>query len=350
MSYITYSVIDNDFARMEITKASKRAVAAGGNIATGSRTVELQLRLLKAAGLWDQAVLVMLPALYAPNKLLSLKGPDFTVSRATKKYIRDWSGYYYPVSANLPGIEFDQTLQHYIVKSEVQRTTLVMRSHEFDNAYWSKQNTSVEAGFSSVFLDNQFGGMKLIESATVGSHYLAASVFGLTVGIQVTLYAIVKKAGRSYVMLSDDNVGYNSQGLFNLATAQVAGGGAASKFISYIADDYYLIGVTYTTTGTGIALRIFLHSGSGVTYQGDGVSGVYICHAQVVTTSIPGSPIVAEGSTVTSLADSITVTIPDQVTKIITTINNVDVFDNAPVPGATYTLPAGNIDRVLMLK
>jgi len=83
-------------------------------------------------------------------------------------------------------------------------------------------------------------------------------------------------------------------------------------------------------------------------YQGDGTSGIYIFGAQVETGTKATSYIPTNGTTVTRLADNISVPTPAGVTAITETIDGVEQTPITTIP-ATYSLPVGNINKVTML-
>jgi hypothetical protein len=184
---------------------------------------------------------------------------------------------------------------------EPQRTNLVAYSEAFDNAYWTKSNSSVVSGFTSP--DGTANAFKLVEDTSTAGH----SVFRNSSTVTLDSYSFscfVKSNGRNVKL---DFFGGTNNAIFNLTTGVVVstnGTGLTAK-IETFSNGWYRCSVTQVQTSTTIYPNILcVDSSNNSTYTGDGTSGVYIYGAQLELGSYATSYIPTAGATVTRLADS----------------------------------------------
>ena len=97
---------------------------------------------------YNDASLIMYPSGYKAGKLYSLKPTngtgDFTVVRNTTATRVNASGLIESVAANVPRIDYTGGGCGSLLV-EPAATNLLLRSEEFDNAYWTKANTTISA-------------------------------------------------------------------------------------------------------------------------------------------------------------------------------------------------------------
>lgn len=97
--------------------------------------------------LFDDASLVLTPNGYKASKLYSIKPTsglgDMTVVRATTATRVNSAGLIESVAINVPRLDYPPLGGCPNILVEPLRTNLVLRSEEFDNAYWNKSNITV---------------------------------------------------------------------------------------------------------------------------------------------------------------------------------------------------------------
>jgi hypothetical protein len=113
----------------------KRVLADSGTLLTEAET-DANNRELLAQSLFDKASVVYTAGGVKASKAYSVKGTDFTVTRAGVKNVIGRDGLLTEIPANTPATEFSNgVLKGTLI--EPARTNLVQRSEEFDNAYWT---------------------------------------------------------------------------------------------------------------------------------------------------------------------------------------------------------------------
>jgi len=102
--------------------------------------------------LLDQASLIVTPNGYKASKLYSVKptdaSGDMVVSRATTATRVNSAGLIESVAINVPRLDYTLGSCPSILV-EPQRTNLLLRSEEFDNASWSKTGVTVTANYTT---------------------------------------------------------------------------------------------------------------------------------------------------------------------------------------------------------
>jgi hypothetical protein len=176
-------------------------------------------------------------------------------------------------------------------------TNLVVRSQEFDNASWTKSNTTVTANATTA-PDGTATADKIIASATTATHFLFQGVTsGTGISFQVSVYA--KKGEYNFFRIENGNTGVGAY--FNLNTGVVVSGTGAT--IVDAGSGWYRCSLSTTTTTTSFNC-VFAPSVDGTTsnFTGDGTSGIFLWGCQVeigstantyiptTTTAVYGTP------------------------------------------------------------
>jgi hypothetical protein len=207
---------------------------------------------------------------------------------------------------------------------EEQRTNLLLRSEEFDNAAWGKFQASVTNN-ETTSPDGVISADALIEDTLAGEHRTSTtSTASLNTSLTVSLYVKTRPGGvaRSIRLLLANNastgnsiscVFTNALNVFTAATPVNSGTASnAAATVLDVGNGWYRItlsGIPDTGTGAGTALlRINLHTGSTASYTGDGISGLYLWGAQLEAGAFPTSYIPTTTATVTRSADVASIT------------------------------------------
>jgi hypothetical protein len=202
---------------------------------------------------------------------------------------------------------------------EEQRTNLLQRSEEFDNAYWGKTRSSITPNIV-VAPDGTLTGDKLVEDTTASnthSTFLAAAVT-VAANTAHTVTAFFKAGERTRCGLNMFNSAFTNgvRSDINLSagtvTTEILGTATSvSTSISSVGNGWFRVSVTaiVDNSSTAINVQISLRDASGnASYTGDGYSGVYIWGAQLEVGAFPTSYIPTTTATVTRAADAASMT------------------------------------------
>lgn len=172
------------------------------------------------------------------------------------------------------------------------RTNLLTYSQDFSNSAWLKLNASV--GSSATAPDGTNTAILLVEDSNKVAHYLRRS--GATAGVQQTFSVYVKAGGRTQIAMQLGNL----SAYFDLSTGTVITGTGAS--IVNAGNGWCRCKITGTPSNNDTL--IYIASSGSVTYQGDGVSGVYLWGSQLENGSVvtPYIPTTSAPVTVTDSA------------------------------------------------
>lgn len=151
---------------------------------------------------------------------------------------------------------------------------LILQSQTFDNASWTKNNTTISAD-STVAPDGTTTADALIENTATSTH----QVYQLP-GLAVSTYTVsvyAKANGRTQFRIQQESGGDSQFTLTGSGTATALGANSAS--ITALANGWYRCSTTFTVTGA-FGVYITLYNGTSTSYTGDGVSGIYLWGAQ----------------------------------------------------------------------
>jgi len=197
---------------------------------------------------------------------------------------------------------------------EGSRTNLLLRSQEFDNAAWTKTNSTVTANATTA-PDGTTTAEKVIADNTNNLHQVDQSVT-LAASTTYTFSAHVKKSEYDFAAVITGSSGgavlSQREAVINLTTgALVSETVAGMTRITALANGWYRVAVTTAqTSGIGApGFRIApLSTSSYTSYTGDGTSGVFIWGAQLEAASFASSYIPTVAAAATRAADVLTYT------------------------------------------
>jgi hypothetical protein len=244
--------------------------------------------------LWRKARAVPSPDLrFADNKSLTdaVTGASLvTFTRASDGTVTDSAGVLQTAATDVPRFDHNPiTGESLGLLVEEQRTNLLLRSEEFDDAYWTKTRATVSAN-DVASPSGTISADKLVEDATASdTHFISRSI-ALGGTVDSSTYSIsvyVKAAERSQIRMVDDGQSTSGATIFDLTAGTASGTGT----ISNAGSGWYRCTIyPKKDFGTTSTFQIYLVStGSTFTYTGDGTSGVYLWGAQLEAGAFPTS-------------------------------------------------------------
>ncbi|MGZ5029017.1 MAG: phage head spike fiber domain-containing protein [Methylobacter sp.] len=189
---------------------------------------------------------------------------------------------------------------------------LLKYSEQFDNAAWTKGNTTITANAITA-PDGTSTADKLVENTTASvQHYTQQNYTGFTAGTQYTFSCFIKAAERTKLQLQFNTAAFGVYvqygfDIVNGTVSTILAGTNSYGTISNIGNGWYKCSITaqatVTTTGQGV---IILHNASdSATYTGDGTSGLYIWGVQLEVGNYATSYIPTTTAAVTRSAETL---------------------------------------------
>jgi hypothetical protein len=195
---------------------------------------------------------------------------------------------------------------------EEQRTNLLLRSGEFDNAAWTRTGVSVTANSTAAPDGTTTADLITVDTST-GAHSVDDNTLWQTgsLGGSFTISIFVKAAGARYFQITYGAVRFGSSqyATFDLDTGTVSGSSTGTASIQSLPNSWFRVAFTAVTTaasGNGEVFFLIENSPTGRanSYTGDGTSGIYIWGAQLEAGAFATSYIPTVASQVTRSADS----------------------------------------------
>jgi hypothetical protein len=288
----------------------KRVLADSGTLLTEAET-DANNRELLAQKLFDKASIVYTAGGVKAGTNYSVKGTDFTVTRAGVKNVVNRAGVLTEIPANTPATEFSNgVLKGTLI--EPSATNLLQRSEEFDNAYWTKTrlNTTGTPPWINVAVapDGTTTAEKLIANTENLDHWVLRTNT-VTASATYTFSVYAKKAEYNFVILRTSTPGRDV--VFNLNTGAIgSSSGTGTASIESVGNGWYRCISTITTDSTTLNCLIKVTNADNVdgNFVGDNESGIFIWGAQLETGSVATSYIKTVSTTITQPADVITAT------------------------------------------
>jgi hypothetical protein len=258
---------------------------------------------------------------FADNKSLvdAVTGASLvTFTRASSGTFVDSAGVLQTAATDAPRFDHNPTTGESLgLLVEEQRTNLLVRSEEFDDAAWSIIRATVNANVIAA-PDSATTADKLVENTQTGPHHANRPALSFTSGTVYTLSGFYKAAERTRVALQFGIDGApfpnqaNHAAFFDLSTGTIVfTGSSVTSTITALANGWYRCTVTATAqaTATDFVFAGFLVStGTTFSYTGDGTSGIYLWGAQLEAGASPTSYIPTTDAAVTRSADLASIT------------------------------------------
>ena len=221
-----------------------------------------------------------------------------TFTRASTATYFDSAGVLQSAAIDAPRLDYNpSTLAAQGLLIEEARTNLVTRSEEFNDAAWTKTNSSITANATTAPSGTATAD-KLIEALDTNLvHQVTQSGVTIVSLATYTASVFVKADTRTRVrvgflvaasgVVADANLTAGTIG----AASAFGGGAAAASSIQALNNGWYRISVTGTgAAGTSGELRVELLDASGNRqYNGDGTSGLFLWGAQLEAGAFPTS-------------------------------------------------------------
>lgn len=170
------------------------------------------------------------------------------------------------------------------------RVNLLDYSEQFDNAAWTKSNSTITAN-SIASPDGFTTADTLVENTATAGHSIA-ELFSWVAGTQYTLSLYVKEESARNFRLGFPTTqfgGVNSLATFDTTTGSVLSVSAGTTAVSEsVGNGWFRFSITKTATNSSngfVDLRLI--DGTSSIYLGNGVSGAYIWGAQLEVGAVP---------------------------------------------------------------
>lgn len=253
--------------------------------------------------IYDNAGVVLIPSGTKASTLYSVLPAngdgDFTHSRGSTATRVNKDGFIESVAANVPRLDYPLTngvagdCPHLLL--EPSRTNDIQRTEEFDNAYWTKYNSSVTAN-QVVSPDGSVTADRLIEN-TVNTQHEIGRAFSFTSGTTYAVSVFAKTNGRNLMVRAGNTNTWQGNASFDLTNGTVQSTSLGTASIEDFGNGWYrctVVGQAAASASTNINFRLV--NGTVSTYAGDGSSGVYLWGVQREIGSYPTSYIPWDGS------------------------------------------------------
>jgi hypothetical protein len=215
--------------------------------------------------------------------------------------------------ANQPRFDFNPTTRASLgLLMEQQSVNLMILSSQFDNAYWTKTNTTVTAA-TNISPDGTLNAQTLNGNATNAAHILNNTISYVN-GNTYTCSIYAKNSGQRYLVLATEfTASTNDYVVFDLQLGTKLFEFNATGTITSVGNGWYRLTTTVVggnSTGPK-SFYIVLSDGTSArapSFVGSASNGFYIWGAQVEATAFPTSYIPTVASQVTRAQDFATMT------------------------------------------
>jgi hypothetical protein len=283
--------------------------------ANGANRRELSdyVRFLKAKGVWND--LGFFRDFANAKSLNHSFGPNITFTRASAATYFNAGGTLQTVGDNAPRFDHDPaTGASRGLLIEESRTNLLQRSAEFDDAYWTKMESSIDAN-AIASPDGTTTADKLKTNTNAAFHSVVSpSNLSVTSGIAYTASVFAKKAEKDILFISWSSAGFTAitPSFYDLTNGTATAGADVTASMIDLGNGWYRCIATKTATVTTAshAQRIGLteSTASASSTGANSTDGLYIWGAQLEAGAFPTSYIPTTTAAATRAGDSAVVT------------------------------------------
>jgi len=262
--------------------------------------------------LLDDASLLVTPNAEKATKLYSIiptnGNGDFSVTRATTATRTNSSGLIESVPINEPRLDYSLGSCPNILL-EPQRTNLLLRSEEFDNASWGKGNSTVTAN-ATTSPSGLVNADEITANGALATHNVSQSV-SVTSGLSYAFSFHAKKGTNDFIQFSAGTGVFGALFFINFDLNNGVVGSSASvtsSSITDVGDGWYRCVVTATATSTttaAIGLWLVTSNTSIRTEANTLSTSVFLWGAQLEAGAYATSYIPTTSASVTRNADVI---------------------------------------------
>jgi len=237
-----------------------------------------------------------------------------TFTRASTATFFNSAGVLTSAATNAPRFDYNpSTLAAQGLLIEESRANSLTYSAQFDNAAWTKVNSSVTAD-AAVSPNGTSNADKLIEDSSVSVFHRTTSILVSSTSGTYTASVFLKAAERSFAFLAvTDNITGAMERRINLATGvvdstNVSGAGSWTSITASsvnIGNGWWRLTIT-GTQGAGTVLTTIVSIGDATgarVYTGNGTSGLFVWGAQLEAGAFPTSYIPTTTTALTRAAD-----------------------------------------------
>jgi hypothetical protein len=258
---------------------------------------------LKAGGAFSGATLNL--DFTSGNQTLD---PRITFTRSTTATFTGSDGLIQSAAINEPRFDYNPTtLASLGLLIEEQRVNLWTYSEQFDNAAWTKTNSSITAN-TVIAPDGALTGDKI--TSNISQLGFVVQSLSQTTGTAYTVSVYAKAGEYNFCQLriTGTVVATITRAYFNLANGTTTGVANCTASITPVGNGWYRCSITYTTVATATASpRIYGQVDASDTV-GNGTSGIFIWGAQLEAGAFATSYIPTVASQVTRAADFASIT------------------------------------------
>jgi len=230
----------------------------------------------------------------------NFKPLPFSFSRASSATVVNQQGLIETVASGVPRIDFTDANGALLLES--QRTNTITYSNDFSNgwAYFDSSTVANELISPSGALDAS----KFIEGSGSSIKRIINLSQSIVSGNNYTFSIFAKKGERDFITLTNSTGAIDVTTTFDLTNGTVTSG---SGSIESLTNGWFRCSRSFTAAATvtsNYIAQAFINNGSGISYTGDGTSGIYIYGAQIEQGSYATSYIPTQGSAVTVVKDA----------------------------------------------
>jgi hypothetical protein len=197
-------------------------------------------------------------------------------------------------------------------------TNLLLRSEEFDDAFWTKTNATITTN-NTASPAGTVTADKLVETSATGFHRFFNNTTNIAASTVYTLSVYAKASERNSLIVDfRDSLGVISAATFNLANGTFVSTTGTAHTITALPNGWYRLTVSATTSAShaGAGTYVFaMTDGTSPSYTGNGTSGLFLWGAQLEQSSTVGEYI-----------------------PTTSTINSAPRFDHNPTTGESLGL------------